>query len=140
MSDAATLLALAARCECEEPSYDLDEAIGVATGWKRHEPPYADDWINPNDHRGDRLWMMARFTSSRDAAATLQPDGWKAREIWQGANEAGQDGWIALYYHPDHDIVGGWAETEAMARCVAGLQARAKVATPLPPPPTEGGS
>lgn len=38
MADAATLLALADRCEREDPTFELECAIAEATGWYRPHP------------------------------------------------------------------------------------------------------
>lgn len=109
--DADVLLALADRCEREQPSNDLEMEIDRAiTGLKRigtfeeYEPPC--------------------YTTSLDAAARLAPSAWRVYEIHQlGPTEHFHVGMITGM--PATRDARGNAKTEAMARCAAALRARA---------------
>lgn len=81
-SAADVLLALADRCEREESSRELDEAIARALNWRvmqeRGAPRY---WIHPDTplhagilDPGYHLAFPPRFTTSLDAAVTLVPE------------------------------------------------------------------
>ena len=99
----AQLLALADRCEREEPSRKLDVSISDALG-------YAHDGSLPF------------YTTSLDAAVTLVPEGF----IWRVSGSS--EGRFFASLHPAaRDAVTGQAKTEPMARCAAALRARAAV-------------
>ena len=111
-TDPAVLLALADRCEREEPSSPLNVAICFAI--------FGDDkskWPTPP--------LLRQFTTSLDAAVTLVPERWDtivavmlttrdpaAARVFKGA------------MYPSFN---GEAKTEAMARCAAALRARASL-------------
>lgn len=92
------LLALAARCEAEEPSRHLDLDILMAC----QMPP----GIKP-------------YTTSLDAAVTLVPEGWTGR--------IGLFGWAELVNLRFDTVSGGRAgiNRAALALCAAALRARA---------------
>ena len=100
---AAEFLALAARCESEEPSSKLDEDIGLATGIIDGEMGHY--WSRP-------------FTTSLDAAVTLVPEGM----AWTAGCEPDFTPFARLW---EHDLV--WASTPALALCAAALSARASL-------------
>ena len=87
-----TLLALAARCEAERPSSDLDDAIAEALGWVNLNPTKMAliglRWRAPN---GDTCYGCGppAYTSSFDAAFTLKPEGWTVVNV---SDIAGQEG------------------------------------------------
>ncbi|TAJ89703.1 hypothetical protein [Reyranella sp.] len=115
--DRAVLLALAERCQREEPGRKLDAAIAAATGWQHIHthygtpvgelPGYPDDWDT-----------IPFFSTSLDAAATLVPPnrfGWTVESKVGGARANATVGRKHF----------GFAETEAMALCAAALKAKA---------------
>ena len=124
-----TLLALADRCEREEPSRELDSAILVACG---HQTLHrligkALDWeYRPN---GVGIWhTMPSPTSSLDAAVTLVPKDC----VWSGGNESG---FIAVVSGGSMDDDTAFVKTSdgenttgmALALCAAALRARASL-------------
>ena len=127
---AAVLLALADRCEREEPSRLLDVQIAVAAlGWRdhnKHDPArqqaQGQMLLLTED---DRLnWRQApAFTTSLDAAVTLVPEGrgYVLRSYGDGAGSA-------IIADPPRDVVFGKARVGsnmALALCAAALRARA---------------
>jgi hypothetical protein len=126
MTDPATLLALAERCEqAAGADRELDVAIARALGWK---PLYRDDyskWWPPAavaDARERKRSILhhptqplPKFTASLDAAVTLVPEGW----FW----EVRDDG-VAWVTRPDGGMP-GTAAAPALALVAAALRARA---------------
>lgn len=108
---ARTLTALANRCEDEEPSHTLNRAISLVV-WGGNKPT----WPRA---------PMRSYTQRVDAANILMPEGWRIQEISQCPSAAGIPGWAVFAQSDEDDLVGGWAETEAPARCAAALNARA---------------
>jgi len=118
VSEQAELLrALAARCEREEPSREMDEAIGRAFGV---EPGH----VFTGGLDGDDVWLA--YTSSLDAAVTLKPRHWYTEEV-----SFDIDGWHVTFTRGLGDRVkarSNNAPSEAQARCAAALKARAAIA------------
>lgn len=119
----AQLLALADRCEREEPSAALNEAIALAAGWRTvflHGEPW---WSPP----GSLEWVMGidAYTTSLDAAVTLVPEHWD----WMVHLYSAIEGHASQYVLAVVGIPGTHAEimaaTPAMALCAAALRARA---------------
>lgn len=131
------LIALAVRCETEEPSREIDCHIALAMGFGErgvgHRGSYkhpirvtlAELMADPSDLRlmvddGDvPEETIPRFTASLDAAASLMVPGAMMRNTRQHEGI-----WMVRYVHP---LVGGNAATEPMARCAAALRARAEI-------------
>ncbi len=116
MTDPATLLALADRCEqAAGPDRELDAEIALAIGYthERRGTERARWWRTPS---GQQLAYVGYknhppfFTGSLDAAVTLVPEGC---------------GWMVM---KNVAKVGRWpkrAATSALALCAAALRARA---------------
>lgn len=142
MTDRATLLALAERCETAEgPDRELEYAIFRALHPKYAGPewkPYAGGLRHVGDSSDARSLppphlTPSRFTASLDTAVTLVPEGWK----WtlHSADAAGPP---CAYCVPDmgrlpwplwvNDIT---AATPTLALCAAALRARAAEAGQL---------
>lgn len=102
MSDSSTFLQLADRCEREEPSRELDTAIGSAVG------EVVDDFDFALD-----------YTTSIDAAVTLVPEAWIFGEITQYEDRS----WYVVLVRSDEEVYGA-ALTEPPARAAAALRAR----------------
>ncbi len=109
----AVLLALAERCEREEPSKLLDCDIERAISG-----------LGPD--AGIRMDWTADYTTSLDAAVTLVPEGWRTANIAQGPIK--YPSWACELFGAIEGIAHGYAKTEVMARCAAALRARAAVA------------
>lgn len=116
------LLALADRCEREEPTYALDIAIELAITpgavertWDNHVKVQTDK----------RAWNPPNYTTSLDAAVTLEP---KDAQIM--VTRMGDGVWRVTYLgRPDINLIGGQkAPTEAQARVAMALRARAAIA------------
>jgi len=123
MTNTKQLLALAERCEREEPSWDLDCAIAEAIGWYT---PHRD-WRRP---KGD----TPKFTTSLDAAVTLVPEHRSYELAYSAAGDkalrrARLWDWrrSALALDPDNEWA-ATAKTLALALCAAALRARAAIA------------
>lgn len=110
-TDVRALTALANRCEDEEPTWQLDDAIAQAA---LGLPPCGTAGPRP-------------YTHSVDAAKLLMPEGWHIYELSECAGLDGRPGWLVLLIHETEGSVGAWAETEAAARCAGALNARAGV-------------
>ncbi|MBL8582820.1 MAG: hypothetical protein JNL61_11415 [Rhizobiaceae bacterium] len=119
----SVLLELARRCESERPTYALDVAIWeavegvpahvVGKPFKAGNPPRITHLPIPN------------YTRSRDAAATLAPEGWIVSDICQTYTE-GREWHVALWKCGAVETqVYGDAKTEPAARVAAALKARA---------------
>jgi hypothetical protein len=129
MTDRATLLALAERCEqAAGPNNGLDAEIALAIGYthERRGTERACWWRTP---AGQQLAYVGYknhppfFTGSLDAAVTLVPEGW-AVELVQALSgspwHATLRGGSALV-----PIIGATASKPALALCAAALRARA---------------
>jgi len=116
MTDRATLLALAERCEhTAGPDRELDSAIAAGLGWPdgRYSPP-----ILPFE----RVRLPRHYTASLDAALTLVPEGC-GYQIISGFDEGGLT--HASVYVPEIDNgERGDSATAALALCAAALRAR----------------
>ena len=96
MTDPATLITLAERCEqAARPDRELDFAIAAGVGWPD----------SPNLHQHAR-----RYTESLDAAVTLVPDGL---------------GWMIMGNAAKVGRLPSRGATPALALCAAALRARA---------------
>ena len=132
MTDRATLLALADRCEqAAEPDRELDVAIARALSWK---PLYRDDyskWWSPaavEDSRARKRSILHHptqplpaFTASLDAAIALVPEGWTWARFHGGVVEC------MTLNGPGNSILfeRGEGVSAALALCAAALRARA---------------
>ena len=129
MTDRATLLALAERCEqAAGPNNGLDAEIALAIGYthERRGTERACWWRTP---AGQQLAYVGYknhppfFTGSLDAAVTLVPEGW----IYElGRGESGTSRSLCRM-SDELGIWTGWAvaATAALAICAAALRARA---------------
>ena len=111
------LLALADRCEREEPGRFLDAKIELL--FVEHDGqafPHPDGWV-----LGGRAQpVKARpFTTSLDAAVTLVPES-------AGAYCAGKAATAVGHCFASVDNEECWAKTPALALCAAALKARAE--------------
>jgi hypothetical protein len=107
MTDPATLLALAERCEqAAGPDRELDFVIAAGIGWPD----------SPNSHQNAR-----RYTESLDAAVTLVPEGWTWARFHGGVVEC------MTLNGPGNSILfeRGEGNSSALALCAAALRARA---------------
>jgi hypothetical protein len=124
MPTASTLLALAARCEREEPSRELDGNICAAIGHKIS----TDGWlIVPSfmEEGQEELRPPTPFTSSIDSAMTLVPEGWVL------TLNTFQNGASVYVMNAAGDIVRPqkqYIATPALALCAAALKVRAAIA------------
>lgn len=110
----SVLRELANRCEREEPSRELDEAI--ARWFAHNDYAWWRDRVGPSN-----------FSQSMDAAVTLIPDGWMIEHF--GDDAAGAIGYMNVYgatvdLTNEVDTVQGTAKTRAAALCAAALCAR----------------
>jgi hypothetical protein len=107
MTDPATLIALAERCEqAAGPDRELDFAIAAGVGWPD----------SPNLQQNAR-----RYTESLDAAITLVPEGWTWGRFHSGVVEC------MTLNGPGNSILfeRGEGNSSALALCAAALRARA---------------
>ncbi len=135
---AADLLALAERCEREEPSRELDAAIfalcppkDVEGRWQvsRHDKALVTRDIGTEfDLRP--VEPGVRYTSSIDAAVTLVPDHVETAQILREKSGAGTVLLWLSKVREDARIVEGGAKTPALALCAASLRARAEAGKP----------
>lgn len=125
MADAQTLLALADRCEREEPSRELDASITVAKlgdGWCISS---AEGWVCVPHQE---IIEAPHYTTSLNAAVTLVPNdfGMDLQRYWIKEGER----WSAnLSWGIDGDyieIMDG--KSGALVLCAAALRARAALA------------
>lgn len=125
MSERATLLALADRCEAASgPDRKLDRLIDHHK-WPIKQPDY---------HLALSLrdeWDVPAFTASIDAALTLVPEGW-TWSLDQTQRAPYRDCGRADLYAPGGgikpaDISDIYAATPALAICAAALRALAEV-------------
>lgn len=136
-----TLLQLAARCESEEPSRELDVRIWLAC----ERPPYRDkikgcfEAVLTTGGKGGRpkffghcdgIDLVSLYTTSLDAAVTLVPEGddvfWRSGHDGEGPDPSAfrADVLVVRLSAPANGFVAR-ARTEPMARCAAALKARA---------------
>lgn len=134
------LLALADRCEREEPSRALDCDISNAALGTRLFPHGASVTGVADTNGKGSVWKgeCAFYTTSLDAAVTLVPEGWHAT-IYQGdpttrnfkhktqlaPHMENDDGWAAASEAASE--AAGKGKTLAMSICAAALRARAAV-------------
>lgn len=131
-SAANVLLALAERCEREEPSRVLDrQIIKAALGYV--DSDHSVDVLIRNGHS---LFVedMPRYTTSLDAAVT--PEGWRVDVIRQDISGE----WECALRRLNGDLVQGFAKTEIMARRSAELRARAALANGATPDTERSGT
>lgn len=109
------LLALAIRCEREEPSGALDEVIGRVVGNRPRK-------IFHGGMDADEYWIAV--TSNLDAAVTLIPDGWLLETL---SDIYGDGMFYASLGCPDPVLrASAWgARTRALVLCAAALRAHA---------------
>jgi len=122
-SSAEHLLALADRCEREEASQELSDAIAFAVGWRLCDAIW---WKPPGEH-----WDLhpPAFTTSLDAARSLLPDGWLIEalsEVWQGELNAVRLGSLTA----GREANSTRACTIILALCAASLRALAAEQAP----------
>lgn len=122
---AAELLALAERCEREESSRDLDEAIHMAVF-------NCNLWASVlgDEDAGN---PFPRYTTSLDAAVTLIEDGieWSVSNLYHVARaEVGMNFNNGPHYGEHKGAL------MAMALCAAALRARAAIRQPAKEPMT----
>ena len=132
MTDRATLLALAERCEqAAGPCASLDFAIALAAGYRFEKAKFEKrKWWR--DSKGVTCSALAtdgappRFTASLDAAVTLVPEDWTWARFYGGIVECGTEN------GPDGSILfeRGEGISPALALCAAALRARAETAQP----------
>ncbi len=116
-----TLLALADRCEREEPSHRLDDAIWIAVeGIDTHVETPAFKMGNPPNRK---RMAIPHYTTSLDAAVTLRPDGF----AWNAGEERAR-GFASLTGEDHRHCFDTRAKTPALAFCAAALRARAALA------------
>jgi hypothetical protein len=120
------LLDLADRCEREEPSTELDAAIGYAVD----ATPKAKNVYKRGHYIGNKpvllrveaIWLP--YTTSLDAAVTLVPSGWSYRV---GLNEGRLHAQAVLgRSYPTNATVTVESGSPALAICTAALRARAE--------------
>jgi hypothetical protein len=116
------LLDLADRAEREEPSKDLDGAIGYAVdATPKAKPVYKRGRYIGNKPvliRIEAVWLP--YTASLDAAVTLVPEG----VDWSLQVEPGDTIMASVWL--DDDGVHSCANSPALALCAASLRARAE--------------
>ena len=119
------LLDLADRCDREEPSKELDGAIGYAVGaTPKAKPVYKRGHYIGNKRvmlRIEAVWLP--YTTSLDAAVTLTD--WLLISL----SDIAADGMIQCELgEPGRNLVGVsvGAKTRALALCAAALRARAE--------------
>jgi hypothetical protein len=107
VTDPAVLLALADRCEREEPSVDLDADIW----WALFPDAEPTSWPD--------------YTTSLDAAVTLVPEGWSTTvRVALGLMV------VATVWRSSGECFDGTAKTEAAARVAAALRALSQTRSP----------
>ena len=93
MTKAEELLALAHRCETEDPSRELDAAIDAEVRSRMTHPdlPKGYTMARGADHRLARAPYITRdrgpapaYTTSLDSAVSLKPAGWRFRNMDEG--------------------------------------------------------
>jgi hypothetical protein len=122
------LLALAARCEAEAPSRELDAAIFEATSGARayiKTMPFSAK----NAPQDRMITGLPHYTRSLDDDVALIPEGWAWFVEWIGSPfvEGQARLWIPLQrtQHLRVEQVTAEAKTPALALCAAALRARA---------------
>lgn len=135
MTTASDFLALAERCEREQPSRELDAAIATAIGWAdvrlEYVSSFTQDWHGLAVGETEGVDLVPLWTRSLDAAASLVPaEGvawWEINVEKPWPVEAGTRAAIVL--DDDRlDHADALASTPALALCVAALRARAALA------------
>lgn len=118
----AELEALARRVETEEPSEELDADVLLAVGWPiPHETQR--NWSDALSIREYAIRCAAhpayQPTRSRDAAAAIEPEGWRTWAMWDRGD--GVD--FTMAHITLKKIAVGKAPTEPRARTAAALRA-----------------
>ena len=118
----AELEALAVRVEAEEPSEELDADVLLAVGWPiPHETQR--NWSDALSIREYAIRCAAhpayQPTRSRDAAAAIEPEGWRTWAMWDHGN--GVD--FTLAHVSLKAIAKGKAKDEPCARTAAAIRA-----------------
>jgi hypothetical protein len=131
---ADVLLALAARCEAEEPSRELDTAIVLAAFDLEPRPYSAGKRVLWYFKRGTDSVMfygersILAYTTSLDAAVTLVPES----HVWRVGSGGCNGGYACTVGvgtgQPYGNGENRWAKTAALALCAAALRARAALA------------
>ena len=100
------------------PSWELDEKIARAAGWKKHD----EVWYMPGSYMLGQSGFAPKFTSSIDRAMLLVPEGWNIISMDQvlsdgfwGVDIASIEAKSAIY--SQHKIL-------PIAICIAALKAR----------------
>ncbi len=123
----SVFLALADRLEKEAPGNDLDIGIYCALHSyviKHKETALQHGLLVPAEADGGwpvLAFCVPKFTTSLDAAVTLQPEGYR----WRVVNEQTDTRWYAELHDGKNDLHESRADTEAMARVAASLRAMA---------------
>ncbi len=132
---AATLRALADRCEREEPSRELDVEIALRVGWRRNRN-LPNIWMEATSSK--LFGHPPRYTTSLDAAATLVPEGWCISSL---SSTCGPHWRCTLFQCGHAHTVSAeqpiWSpriKSGPLALCAAALRARATVAEVAGPP------
>lgn len=126
---AQILLALAERCEREEPSRELDQSIAKTIGFRPswHGDDGETRFYAPGTGEGSCSRIALPYTTSRDAAATLEPAD--ALEVCVRRYPRGMYVRITLANGDPVYCEGLRSKiTEPMARCAAALRAKAAIA------------
>jgi hypothetical protein len=136
MTERATLLALAERCEqAAEPDRELDQEISrvllpaAAEGITRSRYGWSYRVFGPSGWDDEWLETLP-FTASLDAAVTLVPEGWKWKAILRDSarGENTGEGYVhnnRLHMSGQYQGADTFAATPALALCAAALRARA---------------
>jgi len=126
----ADLLALAERCEREEPSFDLDLAIQNAVG---HDNIF---YGSPNGDLSDESdYGPNHYTGSLDAAVTLVPEecGMDTSRYWLRKPASAVYAVSLLWGTKGENVEVLDCTSLPRAICAAALRARAAIALPHPP-------
>jgi len=129
MTDRATLLALAERCEqAAGPDRELDAEIAVALFggeiiWKTANwtmDSYPARRVQNSDYIGGyQNAAIFTYTESLDAAVTLVPEGWTWGKFFGGSAECVSISGPSILFER------GLSDKPALAICAAALRARA---------------
>ncbi len=143
LSKAQILLQLAASCERESPSREIDchiaffvtgdLQVGVKGPLKAPLPYMLSEAVErPRDLQllanDDNIDMIPRYTTSLDAAVTLVPEG----DIWSvhGSDAPNHKGFADISTMREPHYFKADAATPALALCAAALRARAATQAP----------
>lgn len=122
MTTAAEYIALAERCEREEPSRELDVEIALALGWQPEPDRDWNFWIDPTTP--DRFRLLRHYTTRLDDALTLVSADVTAWRVGKGSIA-----WAVVatgsYGAKNYVAHTAQARTPEGALCAAALRARA---------------